>query len=60
MRKVLHFEDDKKWANLESEVSGKEYNYQARTLMFPRLQKEIKCGIAICMDINWKDFDEAL
>jgi len=29
-------------------------------MFFPRLQREIRCGIAICMDINWKDFEPSL
>ena len=40
--------------------SGIEYNYQHRNLMFPRLQRTISCGIAICMDIQFKDFDLSL
>lgn len=57
VRKTLLYDDDKKWAVVEASVSGIEYNFQNRNLMFPRLQKEIKCGIGICMDINFRDFD---
>ena len=60
VRKVLLFQDDETWANLESDASGIEYNFQHRHLYFPRLDREIKCGVGICMDINWKNFDESL
>lgn len=59
-RKVLAYEDDSKWMNVEQSVSGIEYNFQNRELMFPRLQRSIKCGIGICMDINFRDFDMEL
>ena len=58
-RKVLLYEDDKKWCNIEEEVSGIENNFKSFELEFPRLQKSIKCGVGICMDINMKDFEEA-
>ena len=58
-RKTLLYEDDKKWCTLESQVSGIENNFKHFDLNFPRLQKTIRCGVGICMDINWKDFDES-
>lgn len=60
VRKVLLWFDDKKWATLESTVSGVEYNFQHRDLFFPRLQRQVRCGIAICMDIQYKDLDMSL
>ena len=57
-RKVLLYEDDKKWCELESKASGVENNFKSFTLRFPRLNREVKCGFGICMDINWKDFEE--
>ena len=60
VRKVLSYEDDKKWADTEVTVSGVEYNFQHRDLMFPRLQRTIRCGIGICMDINFRDFEMSL
>ena len=59
-RKVLLYEDDKKWSNIEEEVSGIEHNFKSFELEFPRLQKSIKCGVGICMDIQMKDFEEAI
>ena len=60
VRKVILFQDDKKWATLQESVTGIEYDFQCRDLFFPRLQRYIKCGIAICADIQYKDFDPAL
>ena len=40
-------------------MSGVENNFRSFTLRFPRLQREVKCGFGICMDINWKDFEQA-
>ena len=59
-RKILLYDDDKKWCTLDSQVSGIEYNFKHFDLNFPRLQKTIKCGVGICMDVNWKDFDMSL
>ena len=58
VRKVLLWPDDKRWANKEQDMSGIEYNYQYRDLEFPRLERQIRCGIAICMDIQYPDLDK--
>ena len=50
-RKVFLFGDDKKWATVEETVSGIEHNFKSFTLKFPRLEKEVKVGLGICMDI---------
>ena len=56
IRKVLLYKVDKNWQHkLESEFSGIEHNYQYRDMLYPRLERTIRCGIAICMDILWKD-----
>lgn len=57
-RKVLLYSDDTKWCELEEKVSGIENNFQSFTLEFPRLEREVKCGVGICMDINVKDFEQ--
>ena len=28
-------------------------------MQFPRLEREVKVGVGICMDINMKDFEQA-
>ena len=59
IRKILQFEDDKKWSVEEAKVSGVENNFKSFTLMFPRIEREVKVGVGICMDINCKDFEES-
>ena len=56
---MLLYEVDKKWIEKEEEkVSGIQNNFQSFTLSFPRIKRDVKAGVGICMDINWKDFDE--
>ena len=50
-RKVFLYDDDKLWAK-----SGPQF--QAFDLEFVRLGKTVRVGTGICMDINWKDFEE--
>ena len=57
IRKVFLFGADKTWAVPEEHGSGIPMNFKAFDLYFPRLDREIKTGLAICMDINWKDFE---
>ena len=59
VRKTLLYEDDKKWQSKTVEdITGKPNDFQALELEFPRVGKTLKVGVAICMDINWKDFEE--
>lgn len=32
--------------------------FQAYKILVPSLGREVKVGLAICMDIQWKDFAE--
>lgn len=50
-RKVFLFDDDKLWAKAGP-------SFESFNLEFARLGKIVKVGTGICMDINWKDFEE--
>lgn len=54
-RKTFLYDDDKTWGCEPSPIAP---TFQAFNLYFKRLQKEVRCGTGICMDINWKDFAE--
>lgn len=53
-RKTLLYEDDLKWAD----VSPTAPKFNVFDLYFPRLDRTVKVGTGVCMDINWKDFEE--
>ena len=59
IRKILQYEEDKKWSKEEAKISGVENNFKSFSLMFPRVEREVKVGVGICMDINFKDFEES-